>query len=325
MTQLDYLQGRTHFNNEGAQFAWDSTSLKYAFECPRKYFYIMMCDWTESEYSVHLIFGGHYARALEGYHKLRAMDIDHDKALVSIVRRAMLESWVHNTKDGKPIPGTGHEQIFNSKTKTREGLIRSIVWYLETFRDNDLPTYIRGDGSAAVELSFKLEVDNGLVFCGHLDRVISYDEHSRFIQDQKSTGSTLNTHYFRQYDMDIQMSMYTFAGKAIFQLPIKGVMIDAAQVSDGYTMFMRAFSHRSDDTLNEWYSQTLSRVATIQAYSRRFLDTGDPNVFPMNFTACNNFGGCPFRGVCAARPAQREKIFRVEYNKREMWNPLIER
>jgi hypothetical protein len=56
------------------QFAWDSTSLGYLKECPRKYFYTIVEGWRGKGQSVHLEFGGLYHKALEEYDKLRARE-----------------------------------------------------------------------------------------------------------------------------------------------------------------------------------------------------------------------------------------------------------
>ena len=63
MSDHSYLEGRTHFNKDGAQFAWDATIMEACLRCPRKYFYTMLHDWDDPMRSVHLIFGGHYASA----------------------------------------------------------------------------------------------------------------------------------------------------------------------------------------------------------------------------------------------------------------------
>jgi hypothetical protein len=327
MPSHSYLKGRTHFDKTGAQFAWDSTSMKLAYECPRKYFYTMLHDWADPGKSVHLIFGGHYARALETYHKLRITEgYDHDDAVRFVVRQTLIESWVHNTdSEGKRIPDTGHPQQFDSTSKTREGLIRTIIWYLEEHKTSDFATYTKADGTPAVELSFKLEIENDIILCGHLDRVVEYDVSTLFVQDQKSTGSVLSQYYFRQFDLDIQMSNYSFVGRAIFNAPIKGVMIDAAHVASGYSTFMRGFTYRSQDQLDEFYEGAMRQIALIQNMSRRYADNLDESVFPQNFTACGNYGGCPFKTVCTTRRGDRDKFLRANFQKRDMWNPLIER
>ena len=315
------------FDKQGSQFAWDSTSLKAAYACSRLYYYQLVASYEDPTASVHLIFGGLYAKALETYHKLVIADgLPHDEALLTIVQQTMVASWVHNLDaEGNALPGTGHAVQFYHSAKTRENLIRTIVWYLEEFRVSDFTTLVTSEGKPAVEFTFKLEADNGIILCGHNDRIVEYEGHY-FVQDQKTTGGTVSAYSFEQYDLDIQMSLYTFAGSAIFSTPIKGVMIDVAQIAVGFSRFMRGFTHRSPDQLEEFYSSIMAKIAEVQEQSRRFADTGNPDAFPMNYTACGNYGGCPFRKVCRQPKQFRDNFLRSNMQKRSVpWNPLVSR
>jgi hypothetical protein len=71
------------------QYAWDSTSLGYLKECPRKYYYTIVEGWRGKGSSVHLEFGGLYHSALEGYDKMRATGESHENALDFIVWEAL--------------------------------------------------------------------------------------------------------------------------------------------------------------------------------------------------------------------------------------------
>lgn len=298
---------RKSFNEDGVQFGWDQTSIKLAEECLKKYEYVMIGGWTSPGISTHLFFGGAYATALEHYHKHRCDRLSHDDALLAVVREALVATWI----DDGPW-------ISDHNTKTRENLIRTIVWYFEHFEEDNATTLILSDGKPAVEHSFQLPVDDGIIFAGHLDRVVEYG-HNPFIQDQKTTATTISSYYFKQYEMDTQMSMYSFAGKAIFGLPVKGVMIDAAQIAVGFTRFERGFTFRDDATLNEWYDDTMGTVHRAMAATRE-------NHFPRNRSACNNYGGCAFREVCSKSPHVREQFLKADFIQRpKLWDPLESR
>jgi hypothetical protein len=75
------------------QFAWDSTSLGYLKECPRKYFYTIVEGWRGKGQSVHLEFGGLYHKALEEYDKLRAREDPHDETLAAVVSHVLWASY----------------------------------------------------------------------------------------------------------------------------------------------------------------------------------------------------------------------------------------
>lgn len=303
------------FHSDGLQFAWDSTSIKIAEECLYKYKLKMIDGWTPLRRSVHLDFGGWYASALESYHKYVADGMSPEEATIEVVHEALIESWEYEVDEtGDPIPGTGQPWASDHNTKTRENLIRTIVWYLDEFSEDPCKTVILSSGQAAVEHSFRIDVDNDIVLCGHLDRLVDYGD-KLYITDNKTTGSTISPRYFEQWNPDTQMSLYTWAGQAIFNLPVKGVIIDAAQIAVGFSRFERGFTFRDDAQLDEFYDNAMfhieaARKATIEQH------------FPMNTSSCNNFGGCQFRNICSKSPHVRENFLKGDFVRGERWDPL---
>jgi len=306
------------FDASGAQYAWDSTSIKLAEVCLRKYQYKMLARWQPARKSVHLLFGGWYATALEDFHKAVAGGVSYDSAVCDVVHEALIATWHHDEDtNGEPIEGTGAPWLSDHNTKTRENLIRTIVWYLDQFRDDPCATVILSDGQAAVEHSFKLPVDNDIILCGHLDRLVDYSG-KLYVQDQKTTGTTITGRFFDGFNPDTQMSLYTFAGKAIFNLPVKGVMIDGAQIAVGFTRFERGFTFRDDAQLAEWYDNSMH---TIELARRAVHE----DHFPMNPSSCGNYGGCEFRAICARSPVVRKQFLAGEFTQGDQWNPMKER
>jgi hypothetical protein len=59
---------------------------KLAETCLRKYYYKMIVGWQPERKSVHLLFGGWYASALESYHKYVADGMSQDEALAEVVQ-----------------------------------------------------------------------------------------------------------------------------------------------------------------------------------------------------------------------------------------------
>lgn len=322
------------FDADGVQFAWDSTSLKLAETCLRKYQYKMIFGWQPERKSVHLLFGGWYATALESYYKYVADGMAQDDALIEVVSEALVETWefpdcercegagVINPEDSCPDCGGegklqegGSPWVSDHNTKTRENLVRTIVWYVDQFGDDDsCNTVILSNGQPAVEHSFRLEADNDIILCGHLDRLVEYG-HKVYIQDQKTTGSTITARFFDGFNPDSQMSLYTFAGRAAFGLEIKGVMIDGAQIAVGFTRFERGFSFRSEDQLDEWYDHSMYYIERARQATRN-------NEFPLNPSSCGNYGGCEFRHICSKAPSVREQFLKGDFVQGKRWDPL---
>jgi len=306
---------RKSFDASGIQFAFDSTSLKLFQECPRKYQYKMLEGWTRREKSVHLLFGGWYATALEHYYKHTALGLSSDEALLAVVTEALVSTWVYDTaEDGKFIPGTGAPWLSDHNTKTRENLIRTIVWYVDQFKDEAIEVIKTSEGKPAVEYSFSLPVDNGIVLSGHIDRLVTYSGHP-YVMDQKTTGTTITPYYFDQFNPDMQMSLYTFAGRMIYNMPVQGVIIDAAQIAVGFTRFARGFTFRSSQMLDEWYDETMALTQSIRSA------TFNMN-FPRNSTACGNYGGCEFRAICSRSPEVRKQFLKGDFIQGKLWDPL---
>ena len=306
---------------DGVQYAWDATSLDLAQTCARKYYYTMIRGIGPKEKSVHLIFGGLIAKAHEHFYKYRAEGQSIDDALRAVVREALVATW--DRKAGHPI-------AFNDPAKTRAALIRTIVWYVEQFADESedgLKTYQLQDGKPAVELSFALEFSDDIIYCGHLDRVVSMGDHL-YVMDQKTTAGTVGTYYFNQFSPNNQMSGYAFAGQAVLHSPVRGVIIDAAQIAVNFTRFERGITTRSKDQLEEWHEGVLyflSGFLDLSAYAGE-----EERNWPQNPNSCGHFakadgtGGCPFRLLCQKSPKVREAYIKSDFVE-HVWDPIKRR
>jgi hypothetical protein len=148
-----------------------------------------------------------------------------------------------------------------------------------------------------------------------LDRLVDYSD-KIYIQDQKTTGSTISPRFFSNYQMDSQISgMYPFAGRAIFNLPVKGVMIDGAQIAVGFTRFERGFIFADEASLNEWYDDSMYHIEAARKATTE-------NHFPRNRSSCHKYGGCQFLGICSASPHVRENFLKAEFTRDNTWDPM---
>lgn len=304
------------------QYAWDSTSLGWLKTCPRLYQYHMIDGWSHLETPIHLRFGIEYHQALHDYEKTKNKQLKHVEALRETVRVLLIR-----IADWKPKPHTKSEEL-----KTKWNLLRTVVWYLEKFRDDPAETFIQKDGTPAMEVSFKFELDWGpagsrafpqgewtqpYLLCGHLDRIVTFSD-AIFVMDRKTTTSTPGSYYFDNFAPDNQMTIYSFAGQVVLDAPIKGVIIDAAQVGKDFSRFVRGFTYRTPDQIEEWIKDLKEWLSLAEGYATE-------GYWPQNDTACNKFGGCRFREICSKSPHVREKFLEASFEKGERWNPLIPR
>ena len=300
------------------QIAWDSTSLGLLKTCPRKYQLKMLEHWAQREESVHLAFGIHYHSALEEYDRAKAQGADHEESVHMAVRRALLDS--------KDFVGTADKEspLAQKKgdIKSRATLIRAVVWYLEHFKDDPAKTVILDNGKPAVELSFKMELPfmtpdgDPYLACGHLDRLVEMGDYI-YVLDRKTTGSTISSYYYQQFNPNNQISLYTLASRIVLPRSASGVIIDAAQLAVNFARFHRGIVTKTEGQLDEW-------LADFGMWIKRAESFAASGHWPMNDTACGNYGGCEFLGVCASDPGVRPMMLNSHYDK-HVWNPLEER
>lgn len=230
--------------------------------------------------------------------------------------RALQSSWDYSLKRPWLSP---------DPNKNRFTLIRTIVWYLDHFADDPIETVILESGKPAVELSFRHEfpfhfhsVNQNALICGHLDRLGDIAGQI-WVVDRKTTKHAIDERYFKQYSPDNQMSTYSLAGKIIYNLPVQGVIVDAAQVMVTFSRFQRGFAHRTEAQIEEWIGDTQIYLSNAEEYAER-------DYWPQNDKACFNYGGCPFRPICSRSPEVREQFLndKTQYTKL-IWDPLLAR
>src|SRR5258706_397201 len=288
------------------QFAWDSTCLGYLKQCPRLYQYTIIDGWTPKDESVHLRFGSEYHQAIQEYDIARASGESHEDAIRMAVRDLLIRTvdWMvdTNTKAGN--------------YKNRSTLLQLVVDYFDFFSDDPAQTFILENGKPAVELSFKFELDWGpryltadvlepipmsefgkaqgekvgelpiqpYLLCGHLDRVVTFSDHL-FVLDHKTTTTPPGPYFFNQFEPNNQMTLYTLAGKVIVDSPIRGVIIEAAQILlEKPNRFVRGFTYRTQDQLDEWVGDLQYTLQLAEHYA-------EIGYWPMNDTACDKYGG----------------------------------
>lgn len=312
------------------QFAWDSTSLELFKRCPRLYQYVMLEGWEPHGEGIHLRFGIEYHQALHDYEVYRAQhDLNHDEAVCATIHDLLVRC-----KDWDPDPRTPSEE-----KKSKKNLLRTVVWYLDQFKDDPAKTVMLDNGRPALEVSFRFQLDWGpksalegiagsvgyeqtqpYLLCGHLDRVVSF-QGDLFVMDRKTSGGALGQYYFAQYHPHNQMSLYTLAGQVVLNTPVRGVIIDAAYIFDQWTAaapFSRGVTYRTKDQTDEWLNDLAWWLGVAEGCSRN-------GYWPMNDTSCDKYGGCRFRDICNKSPHVREKYLQSSFKqlpKEDRWNPL---
>jgi hypothetical protein len=290
------------------QYAWDATSLEYAKRCPQLYKFKMIDGYVSEEEDVHLRWGGEMHTCFRDYELLKAEGMDHEDCVFNVVKDLLVR-----TEGWNP----------DHKHKNKAFLVRTVIRHMDKYKDDPAKTIMLSNGKPAVEVSFNFGLDYGpkvdqpYVLCGHLDKVVNFNDEI-FFEDYKSTTTTPSEWYWNQFHPHTQMTLYTLACKIVFQTKIKGGIIESAQILMDDTRFTRGFTYRTEDELEEWLME-------LKVWLSLYRNFAEQEFWPKNDTACDKYGGCKFRGICSKSPSVREKFLNSEFRKEKPWNPLIPR
>ena len=286
---LNYYEQDDWFKDR-VQQTWSSSYLNSLDKCKRYYFYTVLEKWKPKRESIDLTFGKIFSAAVEMYYRRYLEGIDPEVCLSETVEAVMIESKKHG--------------VFRTEElKTRKALIRALIDYFDTYSKLDGP-YI-----TKVEQIFHLPMTDKITFVGKFDIVKEQDGEYK-LMDQKTTKSTLSPTYFDTFTPGNQVSMYLYAGRMIFPLPVHHIVIDGVQIMKTGTKFLRGIVSRTKNQLDEWAGGTLQK---IEGAWRN--DPSDEAEWPQNPPACGYFRGCEFRKVCSADPKMRQAYLKDEFTK----------
>lgn len=211
--------------------------------------------------------------------------------------------------------------------KDRFALVRLVAWYCEEQprdRESGLQPYAFPDGTAAVELPFRLPLPyttpygETYLLCGYLDSIVSYgDDH--YWADNKTSKNPINGGFFKQFSPSVQMDTYDLAASVLFpDLSIAGGIIEGAQTVASGASFNLGIIERTEEQREEWLAEIGWWLRLAEVYA---AGVNDAVGYPMNRKNCTF---CEFKPVCSLPASRREGQLEATYTKR-FWNPLSER
>jgi len=226
----------------------------------------------EKEETEHLSFGKAYGVGVASY----LMYQDPDRALFD----AWLAYWPQIETEKKNQP-----KCFNA--------IQASFAYLDTLlQDYELVSF---NGKPAAELSFRLDIDDGYYFVGHIDAILRHRYSGQHVVlECKHTGSEL-------HDID---PLYKNSGQAVgysialdqivgHELSSYGVLYFVAQIGRGFTPKISTLVY--DKTLHD----RLNWFITLGLDVKHLKEIRTLGIFPMRGQACMSFNRpCSAFGTC---------------------------
>jgi hypothetical protein len=277
------------------QVVWDSVSLSALKKCPRYYKWSIVDGYQLSPMPSTLLFGIDFHLCLNTWHRLLAEGIDKETALIRCVRLAGL---------------LGEYLIPNRPERTKETLIRSIVWYLDQFTHDPATTTLRPNGQPSSELSFVIPLfelnDHKMYLAGHIDRVVEFLG-DIYLLDYKTTKGQLNDSFFSGFKPHVQVQGYLIAAHVLAgstsSIPRepRGMIIDGIQLGVTFTRFQRSIVQYTP-------LEVESCLADLEYWFKLAAMFTESDHYPANETACSNYGGCVFQSICSTTPPKRQKM-----------------
>lgn len=303
------------------QTAIDSTSLGAFKQCPRYYYYTIICGYTKVGVQINLDFGSAAHHVSEHYQRARSQGIEHEEALEATIVKALAGTWDY--KANRPA--------FDDAQKNRVSLIRFAVEYLDHYEKQGSPlkTLQLDNGKPAVELTFLFDAgfrsltNEQILLCGHIDRLVQLNE-DIYIADLKTTYEQIGSKYAERFTPDNQFTLYTLAGRIALGVPARGVLLDAAQIGVNFVRFQRFPVYRPQPVLDEWLQALPWWVSLMEHCASEAASAASPETaYPQNDKACGLYGGCQFREICGRSPLARKPIMDATFQIRR-WDPAGE-
>jgi hypothetical protein len=294
----------------GIQQAWDNTSISLFKTCPRKYYYTIHLGYVAKVTPPPLAFGIYFHSLCQTWHHLLSAGVDKETSLLRIVRLAGLF--------GEALPA-------GDTSRTKETLVRTIVWYLEQFWDDAAKPVILSNGTPASEYSFTIplmEYQNLEVYlCGHIDLMVKW-QGKVYTMDYKTTKYGLDRRFFAKFKPSTQMPLYTAATHIIAgetqDLPsANGVIIDGIQLGVNFSRYARGVVEFSLEEVEEY-------LEGLKYWIKQAMDACAADYFPANEESCEKYGGCVFRDICSKPAARREAYLEGNFGK-QTWDCLQSR
>ena len=298
--------------------AIDSTMRAAFSACPTKFFNSYLLKKTaSSNKSVHLVFGGAYAAALEA---MRQSYYGTESGNLNAAREAGAQALVRHWHN------EGYDPNPEGTPKTLANCLRAFDSYLDFWRpaDDHLAPLELSAGKFAIEFSFALpipgiyhpETQEPLLYSGRFDMLAQGRKGALYVVDDKTAGQLGKT-LTSSMRLKSQFTGYVWACQQ-FGYNVQHVIIRATQTLKTKIEHVELVEERPQYLIDRWLDQ-LRRDCTRMIFMWDNFTICDLPFDRSLDEACGSYGGCEFADACAA--VNPQEYLETFYSHRE-WDPL---
>lgn len=274
-------------------------------KCRREYFE----HWKPKTPNVHLHAGGAYARGLEVARLAFFQQGRPERESIAAGAKAMIEFY-------------GKFECPPESAKSLEGMLGAFEFYFDRYpMSTDTATPVKlADDRIGVEFNFVEPLDvlhpitgAPLLYTGRFDQLCDY-QGGVYGEDDKTTTS-LGPSWSRKWDLRAQFTGYCWGAKK-HGLPIMGFLVRGVSILKTKYDTQQAITYRQQWQIDEWYDNLNTRLLP------EMIQMWEKNKWGLALDdACEAYGGCPFRQVCLAEPANRISWLETKFERRR-WDPV---
>lgn len=304
----------------------NSSSLSIIQECLRKAKYYLLDGWKSENESPATLFGSAIHKALEVYYSgapeerilprledLEPIAFGHAPKTDGLIERS-IAAFVEKAQALKDLPDTDKRSLINGTWILHE--------YFKAFINDPYITHVDDDGPF-VERTFDHVIhedqDCTIILFGTIDFAWRHIQTGEVVCGDHKTASFLNfggASYFDRDKPNHQYTGYVMGAKKVFGIPSDNFIVNVLEVkakpktkgAKGVS-FPRQPTKRTEEDFAELKEVLLDSV-------QRYMMAETKNSWPMGpVDACNKYGGCPYKQVCASPNSLRETILRNKFIK----------
>lgn len=241
------------------------------------------------------------------------------KALDAMYEHKSLEAAIHAST---PYVDIFNDFPYEETRRTPERMFEMLAGYWEHWKSKIEPLEV-----IAIEQFFDVEIDDGVRYCGLIDKIFLDTTTDSIVGMDHKTTSMLNEAYisalrisqqFRGYfwwlrnhsEWKDRVGNYFYAD---FLLTSK-----TSKYGVGGMPYYRETLLADDSMLEEWRVGTVDQIKRLKGYIEEFDSEHLP---PQNTDACHSFNSlCPFYDVCSAPPEVRVTYLDSMFDT-DFWDP----